>query len=163
MLFWNALAFCMIQWMLATWYLGSSVHGIFQARVLEWVAIALPLAPPILTYGISHNHHFIMSPFPYIFLFSACRRMCPRTHSLAELTGQNVGLIPPLFYCFGTWLMLLLHGFVAKQTYFLEWSLTYRSLPYFFIYNPLVGLTGEGNGTPLQYSCLENPMDGGAC
>ena len=22
--------------------------------------------------------------------------------------------------------------------------------------------TGEGNGIPLQYSCLENPMDGGA-
>ena len=21
---------------------------------------------------------------------------------------------------------------------------------------------GEGNGTPLQYSCLENPMDGGS-
>ena len=26
----------------------------------------------------------------------------------------------------------------------------------------LVLATGEGNGTPLQYSCLENPMDGGA-
>ena len=25
-----------------------------------------------------------------------------------------------------------------------------------------MGLGGEGNGTPLQYSCLENPMDGGA-
>ena len=24
-------------------------------------------------------------------------------------------------------------------------------------------LVEEGNGTPLQYSCLENPMDGGAC
>ena len=24
------------------------------------------------------------------------------------------------------------------------------------------GKTGEGNGTPLQYSCLENPMSGGA-
>ena len=24
------------------------------------------------------------------------------------------------------------------------------------------GTIGEGNGTPLQYSCLENPMDGGA-
>ena len=24
------------------------------------------------------------------------------------------------------------------------------------------GYTGEGNGTPLQYSCLESPMDGGA-
>ena len=23
-------------------------------------------------------------------------------------------------------------------------------------------MEGEGNGTPLQYSCLENPMDGGA-
>ena len=34
---------------------------------------------------------------------------------------------------------------------------------------PILGITaayvmatGEGNGTPLQYSCLENPMDGGA-
>ena len=24
-----------------------------------------------------------------------------------------------------------------------------------------VGKDGEGNGTPLQYFCLENPMDGG--
>ena len=24
------------------------------------------------------------------------------------------------------------------------------------------GFFGEGNGTPLQYSCLENPVDGGA-
>ena len=26
----------------------------------------------------------------------------------------------------------------------------------------LIGYLREGNGTPLQYSCLENPMDGGA-
>ena len=24
-------------------------------------------------------------------------------------------------------------------------------------------MIGEGNGSPLQYSCLENPMDRGAC
>ena len=24
------------------------------------------------------------------------------------------------------------------------------------------GFPGKGNGNPLQYSCLENPMDGGA-
>ena len=30
---------------------------------------------------------------------------------------------------------------------------------YRYIYT---GLNGEGNGTPLQYSCLENPMNGGA-
>ena len=27
---------------------------------------------------------------------------------------------------------------------------------------PLMPKPGEGNGIPLQYSCLENPMDGGA-
>ena len=26
----------------------------------------------------------------------------------------------------------------------------------------LDSIFGEGNGNPLQYSCLENPMDGGA-
>ena len=26
----------------------------------------------------------------------------------------------------------------------------------------IMTLIGEGNGNPLQYSCLENPMDGGA-
>ena len=30
-----------------------------------------------------------------------------------------------------------------------------------FFYTSLYVL-GEGNGTPLQYSCLENPMGGGA-
>ena len=29
-------------------------------------------------------------------------------------------------------------------------------------YSDPVHLYGEGNGTPLQYSCLEIPMDGGA-
>ena len=28
--------------------------------------------------------------------------------------------------------------------------------------NSVVLVSGEGNGIPLQYSCLENPMDGGA-
>ena len=28
------------------------------------------------------------------------------------------------------------------------------------LYTPIDPAPGEGNGTPLQYSCLENPMDG---
>ena len=31
-----------------------------------------------------------------------------------------------------------------------------------FICRFLILCCGEGNGNPLQYSCLENPMDGGA-
>ena len=30
------------------------------------------------------------------------------------------------------------------------------------IYGWLESISREGNGIPLQYSCLENPMDGGA-
>ena len=37
----------------------------------------------------------------------------------------------------------------------------WEKLAYRF-WEALVCRYGEGNGTPLQYSCLENPMDGGA-
>ena len=36
---------------------------------------------------------------------------------------------------------------------------TTEQLPFHFSFSCI----GEGNGTPLQYSCLENPMGGGAC
>ena len=36
------------------------------------------------------------------------------------------------------------------------------NLKMMLIWDALVILFREGNGTPLQYSCLENPMDGGA-
>ena len=35
------------------------------------------------------------------------------------------------------------------------------SLLWTYLY-PVGSTIGEGNGTPPQYSCLENPMDGGA-
>ena len=41
--------------------------------------------------------------------------------------------------------------------------LTYLSVILFekYLLIWLYWILGEGNGTPLQYSCLENPMDGG--
>ena len=38
----------------------------------------------------------------------------------------------------------------------------YTHGPYNIFLMYLQGKMGEGNGTPLQYSCLENPMDGEA-
>ena len=35
-------------------------------------------------------------------------------------------------------------------------------MPFAAKWMDLETVIGEGNGTPLQYSCLENPMDGGA-
>ena len=40
-------------------------------------------------------------------------------------------------------------------------SISTKRIKYLGIYLPKE-TNGEGNGTPLQYSCLENPMDGGA-
>ena len=80
---------------------GSSVHGIFQARVLEWGAIAFSEKT---VYSTSKTIAFLM------FL---------------------------KFFCFTFQIIIFIH---------------------IYAYN-----IGEGNGTPFQYSCLENPMDGGAC
>ena len=66
---------------------GSSIHGIFQARIKEWV-----LLQGIFLAQVSNLY-------------------------LLHWQGSSLPLVPP---------------------------------------------GGEGNGTPLQYSCLENPMDGGA-
>ena len=39
---------------------------------------------------------------------------------------------------------------------------TFQFLSFFFFSLPISGKNREGNGNPLQYSCLENPMDGEA-
>ena len=38
----------------------------------------------------------------------------------------------------------------------------YRKVIQFYIFMCIYICIREGNGAPLQYSCLENPMDGGA-
>ena len=69
---------------------------------------------------VNHLRFQCIVTFPYVFVFSMCRETCPQNHELINLTGQDVGLIPPLFYCLGVCLMLLLHGFVVKIGCFLE-------------------------------------------
>ena len=66
---------------------------------------------------------------------------------------------------FETILLLRLFNLAKSQFYWLQNQI----LPSLFLpidfqvsYFVISALIGEGNGTPLQYSCLENPMDGGA-
>ena len=95
---------------------GSSIHGIFQARVLEWLAIAFSVFR--LSRGIFLSLHGQARSTNYCFL--CVQRACSRDHELTELPGQDVGLMPLLFYCLGVCLLPLLRGCVAKQTCFLE-------------------------------------------
>ena len=48
----------------------------------------------------------------------------------------------------------------APLTHFPSIICSSQRLKCFYCYSS--NFFGEGNGTPLQYSCLENPMDGGA-
>ena len=53
----------------------------------------------------------------------------------------------------------------VSQLYTYIYPLFFRFYSHIGHYRELSSLcyvVGEGNGTPLRYSCLENPMDGGA-
>ena len=83
---------------------GSSVHGIFQARVLEWGAIAF-----------SNTE------------YSVCQSWASQVVLVVKNLPANAGDIRDV-------------GSIPASG---------RS-------------PGEGNGNPLQYSCLENPINRGA-
>ena len=75
-------------------------------------------------------------------------------HSLE--TNRSQGSLVKGFRCLKT--HLLKFSYINYTPFLLLFKLWYYKLSYYI----LASLIGEGNGTPFQYSCLENPMDGGA-
>ena len=99
---------------------GSSVHGIFQARVSLPYNLAIPV------------------------LGSIKRFTCTKQANKQKKKKKE------------TW---------SKFQQFLQFHFVYFSLVTFkwnYVMFYLKKRYDQGNGTPLQYSCLENPMDGGA-
>ena len=73
--------------------------------------------------------------------------------------------ISVFFSCmYHLWLFRVGFGlnFFFKQKILTKVCLLIANLFFFFFLIELEVNLGGGNGTPLQYSCLENPMDGGA-
>ena len=73
-----------------------------------------------------------------------------------------------IFLCSALFLVQLSHPYMTTgKTIALTWW-TFVSKVLSLLFNMLSSLVitavtiGEGSGTPLQHSCLENPMDGGA-
>ena len=106
---------------------GSSVHGISQARILEWVAISFSGG----------------SSWPKDWTCLSCvgwRRQWQPTLVLlpGKFHGQRslVGCSP--------------------------WSLKELDTTEWLHFHFSLSCIGEGNGNPLQCSCLENPRDRGA-
>ena len=82
------------------------------------------------------------------------------TFPLTMHKGQRSVFFNPHWcqYLFPSFLSALLHSFLLSLFFSLS-SIPF--LPPFFSFI-VATLIGEGNGDPVQYSCLENPMDGGA-
>ena len=59
---------------------------------------------------------------------------------------------------FATLIVIIISLVYVAQINMLYTLNAYSAISQLYLSNP----GGEGNGIPLQYSCLENPMDGGA-
>ena len=121
---------------------GSSVHGIFHTRVLEWVANAF--SPLVVQFSFSS----VAQTYPT--LCDPMNRSTPGLPGHHQLPGEGNG--NPLQYsCLENpvhrgALWAAVHRVAQSRTQLKRLSMH--------------ACIGEGNGNPLQYSCLENPRYG---
>ena len=90
--------------------------------------------------------------FDFLAVQGTLKSLLQHHSSKASVLQHSAFLIVQLsrpYMITGKTIALTIRTFVGK-----EMSLLFNMLSKLVI--------GEGNGTPLQYSCLENPMDGGA-
>ena len=119
---------------------GSSVHGIFQTRILGQVAISSPEE------GGTQSKDWVSSHF--LFPTQGLNTgllvgSLPLSHLDSPVSSKSGGNS----FTLSTNLQSRFHERNGKKDIFL------------FIWN---GNHIKGNGNPLQYSCLQNSIDGGA-
>ena len=109
---------------------GSSFHGIFQARILEWIAISF-------SRGSSQSKD----------------QTCVSDYlTLGHLGSPSSNLLYWSIYYRIPHLIFIIVWHIPPS----EW----HEIIIFKII--IIMFTREGNGTPFQCSCLENPIDRGA-
>ena len=150
---------------------GSSVHGILQARILEWVTIPLYMgsSQPRDGTGVSYFFHSAGK-----FFFYWANRVSPKgvLPSCLEIKSQSpvwqAGIV--------TIILTRQEKAMASHSSTLAWKIPWRrslvgyspwgheelDMTEWLHFDFSLSCIGEGNGNPLQCSCLENPRDGGA-
>ena len=157
---------------------GSSIHGIFQARVLEWLAIAFSKNKWLYAYKQDRSYisDFIQSlcvisclaSFPHFWASLVAQIVKNRVWSLDREDLWRREWLPSSMFLTGEF-----HGQRSLVRYSpwghneLDITKWQTHFCYTLVFDKLKLHTfkevhGEGNGNPLQYSCLENPMDGEA-
>ena len=123
----------------------SSIHGTFQARVLEWNVIAFSgIELGLVIYFAYGNIHVSM-------LFSQIIPHSPSRTESKSLFFTSVSLLSLLFNMLSRLVIDFSGGRDGKASAYNAGDP--GSIP------GLGRSPGEGNGNPLQYSCLGNPMD----
>ena len=91
-----------------------------------------------------------------------CFHILAIVDNAALKTGVHVSFGISIFVLFGYIPSSVIAGSCGSSVFRFWASSILFSLVVAPIYSPINSVGGEGNGTPLQHSCLENPMDGGA-
>ena len=125
----------------------------------------------ILGAGQSSSNHcalpWALKMLKILLLKKAGSQLCSSSYHLAFsplFVVQNFTGLEQIFTCQSTVIWLLsphLHPHCSYQGYQSLFSFFPKS-NWHFSFGLASEICGEGNGNPLQYSCLENSMDGGA-
>ena len=157
MFFWNSLAISMIQRILAIWSLVPLPFF-----------FPLPFLNPVWTSGSSWFTHYWSLAWRILSITLLACEMSAIVQF--ECTSALQFAMSAVWIFFGIALLGIEmktdlfqfcgHCWVFQICWHIEGSTLTASS--FRIWNRSSGIPGEGNVNPLQYSCLENPMDGGA-
>ena len=150
---------------------GSSVHVIFQARILEWAAISFSTGSsqprdrtPVSNSGLPHWGQTLTiwatreaQITEHLFFFLSCGWSILGTPDPCPFLSLQWNILPHFTFLSEPhvfWSLGSPGGSDGKES-----ACNVRDL------GSIPGLgrsRGEGNGNSLQYYCLENPMDKGA-
>ena len=142
---------------------GSSIHWILQARILDWVAISFSRGSS----GYRNRTHVSCIGWQILYHWATGKPQA----SLPWYVRTGVIRIPHhgtvviiirvhLYKMLGTVSASVHRVFITRWLTIISMHRPFHN--YLLLPARASSRFGEGNGTPLQYSCLENPMDGGA-